>query len=146
MEPKMKDPNQLLRIPRLLKRVIRRRVDAVNAVYEKVAEELDVVLIKTRNIPNVHDLRNWHIDRMHPGPYGHQLLAKEMAAALAGRGWDIALPEIKPLDVESRREKIIWLVKNGTPWFLKRSVDLLPAALILMAWELCKVTRELITK
>ena len=140
------DPNQILRIPRLLKRVIRRRVDAVNAVYDKVASELDVVLIRTRNIPNVHDLRNWHIDRMHPGPYGHQLLAREMASELAHRGWDVALPEVVPLDVESRREKILWLIKNGTPWFLKRSVDLLPAALVLMAWELCKVIRELITR
>ncbi len=140
------DPNQLLRLPRLLKRVLRRRVDAVNAVYERVAAELDVVLIRTRNIPNVHDLRNWHIDRMHPGPFGHQLLAREMAYALQVRGWDLALPEISARDVESRKAKIIWLIKNGTPWFLKRSVDLLPAALILMAWELCKVIRELATK
>jgi len=83
---------------------------------------------------------------MHPGPFGHQLLAREMAAALQSRGWDITLPDIRDRDNETRREKIIWLIKNGTPWFLKRSVDLLPAALILMAWELCKVIRELISK
>jgi len=27
------------------------------------------------------------------------------------------------------------MLRNGTPWFLKRSVDLLPAALFLMAVE-----------
>ncbi len=140
------DPNQLLRVPRLLKRVIRRRVDAVNAVYDRVAQECDVILIRTRNIPNVHDLGNWHIDRMHPGPFGHQLLAREMAQELQGRGWDIDLPEVRPLDTESRLTKLLWLMKTGTPWFLKRSVDLLPAALILMAWELCKVIRELLSK
>jgi len=140
------DPNQLLRVPRLLKRVIRRRVDAVNSVYEKVAEECDVILIRTRNIPNVHDLRNWHIDRMHPGPYGHQLLAREMAQELILRGWDLALPEVVPLDLQSRRTKVIWLLRTGTPWFLKRSVDLLPAALILMALELCKILRNLFSK
>jgi len=139
------DPNQLLRLPRLLKRVLRRRVDAVNAVYERVAAELDVILIRTRNIPDVHDLRNWHIDRMHPGPFGHQLLAREMAAALKDRGWDLALPEMSARDIHSRKTKILWLIKHGTPWFLKRSVDLLPAALILMAWELCKVIRESVT-
>jgi lysophospholipase L1-like esterase len=140
------DPNQLLRIPRLLKRVIKRRVDAVNSVYEKVAEELDVILIQTRKIPNVHDTKNWYIDRMHPGPYGHKILAREMAAALAIRGWDISIPDLQDHDRESRAEKILWLIKNGTPWFLKRSIDLLPAALILMAWELCKVIRELFSK
>jgi len=140
------DPNQLLRVPRLLKRVIRRRVEAVNAVYERVAQECDVILIRTRNIPNVHDLRNWHIDRMHPGPYGHQLLAREMAKELQNRGWEIALPDVQPLDLQSRAEKILWLIKCGTPWFLKRSVDLLPAALILMAWELCKIIKTSIVK
>lgn len=140
------DPNQILRVPRLLKRVIRRRVDAVNAVYEKIAEEFDIILIRTRNIPHVHDVKNWHIDRMHPGPFGHQILAREMASVLQTRGWDLCLPEITPRDVESRSEKILWLVKKGTPWFLKRSVDLLPAAIILMAWELCKVIREFVTK
>ncbi len=136
------DPNQLLRIPKLLKRVLRRRVDAVNEVYESVAAELDIVLIRTRSIPDVHDLRNWHIDRMHPGTYGHQLLAREMANNLRQRGWDLELPEIQQLPEESRKAKIVWLIKNGTPWFLKRSVDLLPAAIILMAWELCKMARN----
>ena len=140
------DPNQLLRVPRLLKRVIGRRVDAVNAVYEQVAQECDVVLIRTRNIPNVHDLRNWHIDRMHPGPFGHQLLAREMAQELKVRGWAIDLPEAVARDIQSRRTKILWLMKTGTPWFLKRSVDLLPAALILMAWELCKIIRTVFSK
>ena len=34
------------------------------------------------------------------------------------------------------------MLRNGTPWFLKRSVDLLPAALILMAFEIGKVLFE----
>ena len=140
------DPNQLIRVPRLLKRVIRRRVDSVNAVYEQVAQELDVILIRTRNIPHVHDLRNWHIDRMHPGPFGHQILAREMAIELAARGWDLELPVIAQISLQSRRAKILWLIKNGTPWFLKRSLDLLPAALILMAWEFCKIIRETLTR
>jgi lysophospholipase L1-like esterase len=133
------DPNRLLRIPRLLKRVLRRRVEAVNSVYQQIATELDIVLIKTREIPNVHDLRNWHIDRMHPGPYGHNLLAKEMAQILKARGWAIDLPHVPDYVESSRRKKLIWLLCNGTPWFLKRSVDLVPAALYLMTLELMKI-------
>jgi hypothetical protein len=35
-----------------------------------------------------------------------------------------------------------WMIRNGTPWFLKRSVDLLPAAIFLMVAELIKMTSK----
>jgi len=133
------DPNRLLPIPKLLKRVLRRRVEAVNAVYQKLANELDLVLIRTREIPDVHDLSNWHVDRMHPGPLGHHLLATEMASALAGRGWKVETPKREATITYSRRQKIAWMVVKGTPWFFKRSFDLLPVALFLMAIESVKV-------
>ena len=133
------DPNRLLRIPRLLKRVLHRRVEAVNTVYHRLAQELDLVLIKTREIPDVHNLGNWHVDRMHPGPAGHQLLAHEMAVALKNRGWKIELPRKHELITYSKGEEIVWLLIKGTPWFLKRSFDLFPVALFLMAVESVKV-------
>jgi hypothetical protein len=34
------------------------------------------------------------------------------------------------------------MLRNGTPWFLKRSVDLLPAAAILMVIESIKLIIE----
>jgi hypothetical protein len=34
------------------------------------------------------------------------------------------------------------MLKNGTPWFLKRSVDLLPALLILSITELIHMARN----
>jgi len=133
------DPNRLLPIPKLLKRVLRRRVEAVNAVYQKLANELDLVLIRTREIPDVHDLKHWHVDRMHPGPEGHHLLAKEMASALSNRGWKIKMPKPETLVSYSRKEKIAWMVIKGTPWFFKRSFDLLPVALFLMLIESVRV-------
>ncbi len=140
------DPGEILRVPKLLKRVIRRRVNAVNSVYYQVARELDLILIYTRSIPHVHDVANWHIDRMHPGPRGHQLLAREMASALKERGWQVDLPDSQHSDIHSRAAKIWWLFCKGTPWFLKRSVDLLPVAIILMAIEAIRVTFEVIAK
>ena len=140
------DPGELLRIPRLLKRVLRRRVDSVNLVYEKVAAELDVILIRTREIPEVHNLRNWHIDRMHPGPFGHQLLAREMATQLRTRGWNLSLPLVKEQSCSAKSARVMWLIRNGLPWFLKRSVDLLPVAIILMFLELLLICREFVTQ
>jgi len=139
------DPLQLLKLPKLIARVLDKRVTAVNAVYRKIALEFDVVSIKTRKIPAVHQKSNWHIDRMHPGPAGHFLLARYIAEKLKQRGWAINLPAVLKVREVSKKEKIIWLLRNGTPWFLKRSVDLLPAALILMLIESIKVVKELIS-
>lgn len=136
------DPNKLLRLPKLMSRVLSRRVNAVNAVYRKVALEFEIVTIKTRAINDIHNLRNWHIDRMHPGPAGHFMLARNIAMQLRQRGWAISLPYELSVTHKSRAEKIKWMLRNGTPWFLKRSVDLLPAALILMAFEMGRVIFE----
>jgi lysophospholipase L1-like esterase len=138
------DPTQLLRLPRLLKRVLTRRVNAVNDVYYKVANEFDIVFIRTRNIPNVHCKTNWYVDRMHPGPKGHRLLARQMAEQLKMRGWSLDLPTVNtPSELTpSKSANIKWLIRNGAPWFLKRSVDLLPAALFLMACEAVRVLFE----
>lgn len=136
------DPNKLLKLPSLMRRVLGRRVNAVNAVYRKVALEFEVITVKTRAINDVHNLGNWHIDRMHPGPAGHFMLARNIAEQLRRRGWAISLPYQLSITDKSRAEKIKWMMRNGTPWFLKRSVDLLPAALILMIFELCRVVFE----
>jgi len=136
------DPLQLLKLPKLLGRVLNKRVNAVNAVYRKIALEFEIVSVKTRNIEDVHNLRNWHIDRMHPGPAGHFMLARNIAEQLRKRGWAISIPAKLEVNVKSRSEKIKWMLRNGTPWFLKRSVDLLPAAAILMVIESIKVIIE----
>ncbi|NDI09078.1 MAG: SGNH/GDSL hydrolase family protein [Actinobacteria bacterium] len=136
------DPNQLLKLPRLMRRVLNRRVNAVNAVYRKVAMEFEIVTVKTRTLNNVHDPKNWHIDRMHPGPQGHFMLARNIADQLRKRGWAISLPYQLSIAHRTRSEKIAWLLRNGTPWFFKRSFDLLPAALVLMIFEFIKVVIE----
>ena len=136
------DPNQLLKLPKLMRQVLGRRVNAVNAVYRKVALEFEIVTVKTRAINNVHDRKNWHIDRMHPGPQGHFMLARNIADQLRKRGWAISMPYQLTITHRSRSEKITWLLRNGTPWFFKRSFDLLPAAMILMIFEFCKTILE----
>lgn len=139
------DPLQLLKLPKLIARVLDKRVTAVNAVYRKIALEFDVVSIKTRKIPTVHQKSNWHIDRMHPGPAGHFLLSRYIAEKLKQRGWAINLPAVLKVREVSKREKIIWLLQNGTPWLLKRSIDLMPAALILMIIESLKEVKQFIS-
>ena len=79
---------------------------------------------------------------MHPGELGHKKLAREVATQLQKRGWSLTMPEEGELTVKEKPVQFRWLLVNGVPWFLKRSVDLLPAVLILSVIEIFKIIRE----
>jgi hypothetical protein len=79
---------------------------------------------------------------MHPGELGHKKLAREVATQLQKRGWSLSMPEEGDLTVREKSIQFRWLLVNGVPWFLKRSVDLLPVVLILSVVEIFKIARE----
>jgi hypothetical protein len=79
---------------------------------------------------------------MHPSKHGHQFIAQEFAHLLRQRGFHINEIAIDPINNRNRKDSIKWMLKNGTPWFLKRSVDLLPALLILSITELIHMARN----
>ena len=129
------DPTQIVPMPKMLANVLDRRVRSVNAVTTAVAREFGTVLLDTRKIAGIYDLANWHIDRMHPSKIGHQGIASEFRNLLLEFGFQIQDIEIDKQIIRSKKNSIIWMLRNGTPWFLKRSVDLLPAALLLIIIE-----------
>jgi len=132
------DPTQILPIPQILAKVLRRRVNAVNAATYAVAREFDSHVLHTRKIENIYERKVWHIDRMHPSKLGHQMIAFHFREILK-KYWNIGDIEIIQPEKKSRRESMKWMLRNGTPWFFKRSFDLLPAAIILMIIELGKL-------
>jgi len=132
------DPTQILPIPQILAKVLRRRVNAVNAATYAVAREFDSHVLHTRKIENIYERKVWHIDRMHPSKLGHQMIAFHFREILK-KYWNIGDIEIVQPETKSRRESMKWMLRNGTPWFFKRSFDLLPAAIILMIIELGKL-------
>jgi hypothetical protein len=79
---------------------------------------------------------------MHPGELGHKKLAREVATQLQKRGWSLTMPEEGEHSVKEKSVQFRWLLVNGVPWFLKRSVDLLPAVLLLSIVEIFKIARE----
>ncbi len=130
------DPSKLLKLPAPLSRALLRRVDAVNNVYRELSDEFSLISIKARQIEGVNDRRNWHCDLLHPGPRGHLLLAQSALSELEKLGMSIRhIPLEEPPNL-SRAKKISWILRNGTPWFFKRSFDLLPAAIYLVIREL----------
>jgi predicted ribosome-associated RNA-binding protein Tma20 len=71
---------------------------------------------------------------MHPSKKGHQHLAKNFRKILLDQ-FPVAPVRISPVHIKTRKESISWMLLKGTPWFFKRSFDLLPAVLFLIAKE-----------
>jgi len=133
------DPTKIVPLPRLLGRVLKRRINAVNTVTHSLAREFNAQILVTRSIENIYDRKVWHIDRMHPSKFGHQLMAHHFRELLIRKNWNIAPIAFEETPVKSKKDSVMWMLRNGTPWFFKRSFDLFPAAIILMTIELFKV-------
>lgn len=115
--------------PLALRRILNRRVKAVNEILYRVARREDAIFIATWQLP--YDRRNWHVDRMHPSPSGHQVIAQHVRRELA---LIRKCRDNLPIDVErSKHFETYWLMTNGLKWFLKRSIDLIPGLLWLIA-------------
>jgi hypothetical protein len=76
---------------------------------------------------------------MHPSKYGHQLMAQHFRELLIRKNWRIDPIEFEESPKKSKKDSFLWMLRNGTPWFFKRSFDLLPAALLLMSIGLFKI-------
>ena len=132
------EPTKIAPLPKTLGKIINRRINSVNAVVRAVGAEFGANVLAVRDIPDIYDKSRWHVDRMHPSKLGHQILAHKFQEILAPR-WDISPIAIDPITQLARRDSILWMIRHATPWFLKRSVDLLPAALILVLGEYIKI-------
>jgi lysophospholipase L1-like esterase len=133
------DPSRIVPLPRLLARVLCRRINAVNRVIHSVGREFNAQILLTRSIQDIYERKVWHVDRMHPSKYGHQIMATHFREILLRCNWRIDPISIEETPITSKKSSMIWMLRNGTPWFFKRSFDLFPAALLLMSIELFKV-------
>lgn len=136
------DPTEIVPMPRLVARVCRRRVNAVNRVTRKLALRYSSVLLETRSLDAIYSRDKWHVDRMHPSRFGHQFIADSFAHLLRRRGFEVSTVKVSRKNNRSRKDSILWMLRNGTPWFLKRSIDLLPAIAFLSMTELIYIARH----
>lgn len=128
------DPNKLLKLPKTLAGILDRRISMVNAITKSVAQEFSTKMLQTRQISDIYSRDMWHVDRMHPSKKGHQYLAQNFRKILRDE-IPVAPVRISPVQIKTRKESISWMLLKGTPWFFKRSFDLLPAVLFLIAKE-----------
>jgi lysophospholipase L1-like esterase len=109
-------------------RVIAARADLVNAaIHAALDGRSGVVLFDPRTESSTYERVTWHIDRMHPSPLGHRVLASHGAGALARAGvvQVASMPQV-PEEEPGIWAHAVWLIRNGVPWFAKRSLDLVP--------------------
>ena len=136
------DPTKIVPMPYLVGRICRRRVAAVNKATSKMAQEFGAIMLPTRSLENIYSRSKWHVDRMHPSKLGHQFIASEFAKMLRDRGFDVGDVAISPVNNRSRKDSILWMLRNGTPWFAKRSIDLFPGLIWLSMAEIVYLVRS----
>jgi lysophospholipase L1-like esterase len=136
------DPTVIVPMPYLVGRICRRRVSAVNEATHRLSKEFGAVTLPTRALNGIYEREKWHVDRMHPSKFGHQFIAEQFAVLLRERGYFIGEVQIDPVNNRSRKDSIMWMLRNGTPWFLKRSVDLLPGLIWLSGAEIIYILRQ----
>jgi len=136
------DPTVIVPMPYLVGRICRRRVQAINQITHRLSKEFGAVTLPTRALSGIYEREKWHVDRMHPSKNGHQFIAQQFAVLLRERGYFIGEVQIDPINNRSRKDSILWMLRNGTPWFLKRSVDLLPGLIWLSGAEMIYILRQ----
>jgi lysophospholipase L1-like esterase len=134
------DPLRTAPGPLVLRRILSTRVLALNEMLLEIAEDGYAIFIPTWESKIAHERKMWHVDRMHPSAIGHQHIADLVRRKLS-------LPrrsasKIPTIVNRSKRFEIYWLITNGGKWFLKRSVDLIPALIWLVISESIRNSRN----
>lgn len=129
-------------LPAPVRRAMNERADLVNTALLGAVRAATVRLrlangalgyyIDLWNDPNAANPGHWHIDRMHPSPSGHDYLARIACEVTRLHRTGSGLPT----DGSSAKPPATWwLLRHGTPWLLRRSVDLIPQAMVSLAFH-----------
>jgi lysophospholipase L1-like esterase len=125
---RLPDPGLMLGLPGALAQPLARRIHAVNAVMDDVADRFGTLVFDAASDPETYDRRMWSVDRMHPSERGHRLIAGRFYDRLAATGLPLGpRPEAEPSSPPpTRRAQAAWMATKGTGWVIKRSTDLVP--------------------
>ena len=127
--------------PLILRRILSKRVEALNQVLKGLEVYSNVRFVDTWGELTSQDSRIWHIDRMHPSPFGHQLIADLVRNNLL---LQCRAKKRLPIEFEvSKKNELFWLFTNGIKWFSKRSFDLVPALIWIIIREMLINSRKL---
>ncbi|MDE0572814.1 GDSL-type esterase/lipase family protein [Demequina sp. B12] len=128
-------------MPRRVSAVMAERAQRVNTALRSAGDLVQVSWVDGAAVMADVGVRGWHVDRIHPSPLGHRALAQQAVTVVTPQ-WPMTarIPAAPP--TPSRPAQMWWLVQHGTPWAFKRSKDLLPAVVGVIATELAHEGRR----
>ncbi|MEY5145251.1 MAG: hypothetical protein RL745_620 [Actinomycetota bacterium] len=133
---RLHDPRRTLPFPRVVREAIGRRVDRVNQALDQAAAQTGCIYINLTTNERIYEPEAWHVDRMHIGPAGHRYLATVVLSALPVQKFPVREQIPEPTEVPlTKGQQVWWLIRRGTPWVLRRSIDLIPSMIVLIAYE-----------
>ena len=115
---RLHDAAALLPLPARVARATRRRIEQVNTAVDEAARWRGVRVLDLRLVPALGVPGGWSVDRIHPGPAGHQGMAVAAVEALRGAGRHPATPlgEVVVPRGSSRSARGWWAVRHGLPY------------------------------
>ncbi len=128
MTVRFHDHTRVFGLPRLLATPLRRRIAALNSIYDEVHGQYGALRLDLDD-PTLYARELWSFDRLHPSEQGHRWLARQIADLLNAEGLAFPLPSpICTGTPPNRRTQARALVVDVTPWLGRRVRDLAPWA------------------
>lgn len=107
------------------------RVREVNAVVRQVAAAHPrACVVDLAAIAGLRRLGAWEVDRVHPAPAGHRLIARAALDRLTGYA-------TAPIDATLLPEpprwpaRLSWVLRCGIPWLVQHGASVVPAAVLM---------------
>jgi lysophospholipase L1-like esterase len=115
------DPGSVVPLPNLVRRGFARRLARFNDHVRHASARHGAVCADLADRA-VRDIAGWSDDRLHPGPYGHQLVADEFLHLLTGERSAAVVdrPPFDPATEDGVREQLRWFVRCAGPWMWRR--------------------------
>lgn len=128
------DHGRVFRLPKVLKRALRARVDELNDVVDVVTATTGVPVYDIGSEELSYDLESWSVDRLHPSERGHRMLAAGFTGLIADAGFAVSAPvslECSGGLTTGAIDHIGWLIVQGVPWLVRRGRDFIPYAIVI---------------
>jgi lysophospholipase L1-like esterase len=130
MTARFHDHARVFRLPGVLAKPMRARIQALNAAYDEIHGRFGGIVLDLSAHPGIYEREFWSVDRLHPSELGHRALADEFAAQLAEVGLTFDPPGLT-LDgpPPSRAAELDTIVNEVLPWVGRRLRGLAPVVL-----------------
>ncbi|GAC1445407.1 MAG: SGNH/GDSL hydrolase family protein [Mycobacteriales bacterium] len=131
---RLHDPSRPLSLPWPLCRLIRARVEQLNAAVDEVASHRSVIVLDLAAVPALRTAAGWAVDRVHPSVAGQAAIAEHAARQLRDRGWLLRDdPLAPPARAATRVARAYWCLRHGLPYAVTHGADFVEP--VFTAWR-----------